>query len=153
GLADPSGLAPECRRCIVKIRYRPVAGFGNHAYFEMRVEINGNMRDPTYIEGGPQRDSPFNWGYVGPRRYDIHPSWARTIYNGGPTEPECAKHDCIRDTGPDWYITFPYWPLSGPNSNTWARTLAQECGINSFRWPRIDDLLPGWDWNPPRPRE
>lgn len=124
--------------------------FANHAYIEApphRYAVIGPRCTPT--DGG--RDSVLRGTVT--RKWDNSPDPCdQSPVNRVPCEPAPGVTDvgqCLRDAYNSYNSPMLY-KLLGPNSNTFAGTLARTCCANMVPKPRELGRVPGWD-DPPAP--
>ena len=135
-LIDPLGL--KARTCCKPIAGGLLSPF-NHCYVEVIDDDTGERQTHGLhrIDGGI-----FGRGkgrYIPNARFD------RQAPTGdcGPWDESCAIDDCVRQESQSYPSPSEYHYL-GPNSNTFARTVTNSCGLTP---PDIADTLrtPGWN--------
>ncbi len=137
GANDPLGL--KARVCCRKIRAIPLLGrLIVHCFIESDVSgdtgLHGDWDGEPPGEGAIQNGNSFD-----------NPNAADT--ECGPWNDACGVDACIARAISMYPNPSNYSAVSGPNSNTFAKTVASTCGLQrpSFGWAR------GWRSNPARP--
>lgn len=125
----------------------------NHAYIQappFKYAVIGPRCTPT--DGGP--DGLFRGTVTSKWDNSPDPCDQRPV-NRVPCEPRDGVTDvgqCLRDAY-DSYNSPMLYRLQGPNSNTFAGTLARACCANMVPKPDRLGRLPGWDDPPARARQ
>jgi RHS repeat-associated protein len=137
---DPLGL--ESRVCCKKIPVVGILGF-RHCYIETQTEKG---RATCGLFGGPGSGEPPGTGRIYPNT---------NFDTGGDCGPwsddeDCETDQCVVDTAQGYSNPSQYDFNSGPNSNTFAGTIARKCeleppGVVGWR-------TPGWN-DPPAPQK
>ena len=128
----------------------PIIGlFANHAYIEApphRYALFGNCKQ---TDGGP--DNVIT-GTVA-HKLDISPDPCSTTHRCVPCRPKPGVENvtqCLRNAF-NAYNNPSLYKALGPNSNTFAGTLARACCANMITSPPELGIVPGWN-DPPAPR-
>ena len=131
---DPTGL--KARICCRKIRAIPVLG---HWVVHCFVDTSGNGDWGLHgdWDGAPPGEGliEHNNGFDDPASSDT---------KCGPWTDKCDTDECVKKAISGYANPSKYAAVSGPNSNTFASTVASQCSLQrpSFGWPR------GWGQTP-----
>jgi RHS repeat-associated protein len=136
---DPEGL--KSRMCCTKI---PVVGFFGfrHCYIETET---GRGRATCGLFGGPGSGEPRRSGRI--RRNDTFDVGGEC----GAWNESCGADQCVVQTAHTYANPSEYRFIRGPNSNTFAGTIARTCNLqppNMVGW-----RTPGWENAPAKPRK
>jgi hypothetical protein len=129
---DPSGL--RSRVCCRKIPWIGLLGF-RHCYVE---SVSGTgQRTSCGLLGGLLSDEPFATGRIHSR----HPF--NTGGECGEWNESCAADQCVVSAAQSYANPSEYRFARGPNSNTFAGTLARACNL---KLPDVAGAaIPGWN--------
>lgn len=138
---DPNGL--RARVCCRLIPFVGLVG-ARHCYIERQKD--GERKN--YVENPPPSYGPREtWGLIGDsggplsRSGDIYRDNNFDVGGScGPWAAECGTDDCVEQAANQYPNPSNYRFARGPNSNTFAGTIARKC--NLVRPPVL--LTPGW---------
>ena len=139
--SDPTGL--KARVCCRKIPYLRALGIV-HCFIDTdfggQWAVHGDWDDPDAAsgEGFIRNNNPFD----DPASKDT---------KCGPWNEDCNTDDCVKKAIAGYSNPSAYSAVWGPNSNTFASTVASKCGLKkpSFGWARGWGQSPAPTYRPP----
>jgi len=130
---DPLGL--KSRACCKKIPYIGLLGF-RHCYIETQID---GKRTSTGLIGGIFSGRPYGTGSI---YYNNDFDTGGTC---GDWNESCGTDACVKKQA-ESYPNPSEYDLLGPNSNTFAGTVARTCDLK--RLALFSGATPGWDDRP-----
>jgi hypothetical protein len=166
--ADPGQVAPEQsgasgwttipKICSKRLDNPVVGALANHSYIDDTGGPGGDCRNPSIVGNyAIQRLTSGNFLVGCGAKTDTSDDPQSYTPNSKPCYPKAGVadvHRCLRDAfaaypNSSYYSNVPFPPPWGPNSNTFASTLARSCCADSsdsgLGW------VPGWDHTPAGP--
>jgi hypothetical protein len=166
--ADPGQVAPERsgasgwamipKICSKRLDKPVVGALANHSYIDDTGGPGGDCRNPSMVGNYAIQSLTRGNFLIGcGAKTEMSDDPQSYTPNSKPCYPKAGVtdvHQCIRDAfaayaNPSYYSNVPFPPPWGPNSNTFAGTLARSCCADStdsgLGW------VPGWDHAPAGP--
>lgn len=142
-----SEISTPFQICVRPLQIPIIGRFINHAYVEAppyRYAIIGPLCEPT--DGGPNNVIA---GAVAPK-WDNSPKQSDKKLRCVPCHPKPGINNvakCLRKAF-DTYSDPSIYKILGPNSNTFAGTLARACCADMVPQPSELGVVPGWNHLP-----